>query len=361
MTKNDILNYIYNSFICCQDTPVEFEYMSEDQLLELVGGVIDTKPKEGKHSYEIISVDSFQTTKLYEHYAPTWCIFQSEEVFFEESHQGTCHFIFCKRDDAEEYGKLAFGEGYPYDNYGMSFFAVLLTKENRVVSVTSRRNWDEDYDHYLNNQQLKDALGDALYKETVNDQPIRLLQISDTHNRHNELTNLPEADIIIHCGDFTEQGTEEEVLDFLNWFMELPYRHKIFITGNHDLCLWDAEGIEDLPESVHFLQDRGCEIEGIRFFGLAYNHSETQIFKEIDILITHEPPVMILDESSGTHWGNAPLRNRVFEIKPKYHLFGHAHDAYGTDKQEGIVFSNGAILDDRYNMINKPHVFEITK
>lgn len=362
MTKNDILNYIYNSPFVCENKPADFENMSEDQLLELVGGVIDIMPKDGKHSYEIISIDDFKTAKQYEHYAPTWCIFQSEEVFFEESHQGTCHFIFCKRDDAEEYGKLAFGEGYPYDNYGMSFFAVLLTKENRVVSVTSRRNWDEDYDHYLNNQQLKDALGDALYKETVNDQPIRLLQISDTHNRHNELTNLPEADLVIHCGDFTEQGTEEEVLDFLNWFIELPYKHKIFVTGNHDLCLWDAEGIEDHPENIHFLQDRGCEIEGIQFFGLAYNHPERHIPNyEIDVLVTHEPPVMILDESSGTHWGNAPLRNRVFEIKPKYHLFGHAHDAYGTAKQEGIVFSNGAILDDRYNIINKPHIFEITK
>lgn len=46
---------------------------------------------------------------------------------------------------------------------------------------------------------------------------------------------------------------------------------------------------------------------------------------------------------------NAPRRTIVFEIKPKYHLFGHAHDAYGTDKQEGIVFSDGATLDDSYN------------
>ena len=162
-------------------------------------------------------------------------------------------------------------------------------------------------------------------------------------------------------GDFADNGTEEEVLDFLNWFIELPYPHKIFVTGNHDLCLWDAEGIEDLPDNVHFLQDCGCEIEGVKFFGLAYNHPEILIPDDTDIVITHEPPVMILDESNGVNWGNAPLRNRVQEIKPKYHLFGHAHDGYGTDKQEGIVFSNGAILDDRYNIINKPHIFEITK
>lgn len=186
---------------------------------------------------------------------------------------------------------------------------------------------------------------------------MRILQISDTHNKHRQLTNLPAADVIAHCGDFTQQGTEEEVLDFLNWFIELPYQHKIFVTGNHDLCLWDAESIEELPENVHFLQDKVCEIEGIKFFGLAYNHSEALIPSGIDVLVTHEPPVMILDESSGVHWGNAPLRNKVFEIKPKYHLFGHAHDAYGVEKHDGIVFSNGALLDDKYNLRDKPKVF----
>ena len=93
-----------------------------------------------------------------------------------------------------------------------------------------------------------------------------ILQISDTHNQHRLLTDLPTADILVHCGDFTDMGTEEEVLNFLNWFIEQPYRHKIFVTGNHDLCLWKAENIEDLPNNIHFLQGRGCEIEGVRFF-----------------------------------------------------------------------------------------------
>ena len=48
----------------------------------------------------------------------------------------------------------------------------------------------------------------------------------------------------MHCGDFTDMGTEDEVLEFLNWFIELPYPHKIFVTGNHDLCLWEADDIE---------------------------------------------------------------------------------------------------------------------
>lgn len=186
-----------------------------------------------------------------------------------------------------------------------------------------------------------------------------ILQISDTHYSHQQLTNMPAADVIVHCGDFTNSGTEEEVLDFLNWFIELPYQHKIFVTGNHDLCLWDAEGIEDLPENVHFLQDRGVEIEGVKFFGLAYNHRETLIPDGIDVLVTHEPPVMILDASAGIHWGNAPLRNRVFEVKPRYHLFGHAHDSNGTEKHNGIVFSNASLLNDYNQLAYKPRKFLI--
>ena len=65
---------------------------------------------------------------------------------------------------------------------------------------------------------------------------MKILQISDTHNQHRQLTDLPAADVIVHCGDFTDNGTEGEVLNFLNWFIELSYPHKIFKTlQNHDV------------------------------------------------------------------------------------------------------------------------------
>lgn len=186
---------------------------------------------------------------------------------------------------------------------------------------------------------------------------MKILHLSDTHGLHHRLDDMPEADVLVHSGDISNSGTEEEVLDFLNWFIELPYPHKIFVTGNHDLCLWETEGIEDLPGNIHFLQDKGVEIGGVKFFGIAYNHSETMIPADTDIVVTHEPPVMILDQSSGIHWGNAPLRNRIFEVSPKYHLFGHAHQDYGTVEQEGIVFSNAALLDDMNRLVRMPRLF----
>ena len=109
--------------------------------------------------------------------------------------------------------------------------------------------------------------------------------------------------------------------------------------------------------NVYFLQDSGVEIDRVKFFGLAYNHPEELIPDDAGIIVTHEPPVMILDESAGTHWGNAPLRNRILDIKPRYHLFGHTHESYGTLKQDGIVYSNASLLNERNQLVRKPRLF----
>ena len=186
---------------------------------------------------------------------------------------------------------------------------------------------------------------------------MKILHLSDTHGLHHQIHDLPEADVIVHSGDISHNGTEDEVLDFLNWFIELPYAHKIFVTGNHDLCLWDAESIEDLPANVHFLQDCGCEIDGVKFFGLAYNHPEELIPDDTDIVVTHEPPIRILDNSAGKHWGNALLRNRVMRIKPRYHLFGHAHESFGTLEENCTIFSNASLLNEKNKLVRTPRLF----
>jgi len=54
---------------------------------------------------------------------------------------------------------------------------------------------------------------------------------------------------------------------------------------------------------------------------------------DTDILITHGPPLGILDRCSNGHKaGDACLLKEVKErVKPKYHLFGHIHEAYGIE------------------------------
>ena len=76
-----------------------------------------------------------------------------------------------------------------------------------------------------------------------------ILHLSDTHGKHHLLKKMPKADIIVHSGDMSEDGTDSEILDFLNWFCDLDFQHKIFIVGNHDLCL-EGMQIKGLPKIV---------------------------------------------------------------------------------------------------------------
>ena len=55
---------------------------------------------------------------------------------------------------------------------------------------------------------------------------MKILHLSDTHGLHRQIKDLPAADVIVHSGDISHNGTEEEVLDFLNWFIELPYSQR---------------------------------------------------------------------------------------------------------------------------------------
>lgn len=186
-----------------------------------------------------------------------------------------------------------------------------------------------------------------------------ILHISDTHGKHNQLGELPHADMIIHSGDFTLGGSEGEVMDFLNWFLDLPHRHKILVAGNHDDCLYGAN-IDGLDSNCHYLCNSDVTIEGLRIYGLPLfmndcisDEHERQIEAipdDIDILVSHEPPLGILDLSGSTHYGSPSLLTKVAAIKPCYHLFGHIHDARGRYKTGDTVFINSAVVDENYNL-----------
>jgi Icc-related predicted phosphoesterase len=69
---------------------------------------------------------------------------------------------------------------------------------------------------------------------------VRVCIISDTHNtmrNQHQADRLPDADILIHCGDITTWGTIEELKAF-NEFLGLVkkrYAYIIVIAGNHDI------------------------------------------------------------------------------------------------------------------------------
>ena len=201
---------------------------------------------------------------------------------------------------------------------------------------------------------------------------MHLLHLSDSHNQHRSLENLPEADIIVHSGDFSFAGTRAEFLDFLNWFLGLDYQHKIFIGGNHDYFL-EGKSQKDiqkmLPKNCHYLFHSGVTIENIKFWGVpmfvsedidgSYFRKIKRIPKNTDILISHNPPFGILDLDGKINFGCVDLLEKIVEIKPKFHLFGHIHNAYGIEKSKHTTFSNASILNGNYEFQNLPNLFEV--
>ena len=200
---------------------------------------------------------------------------------------------------------------------------------------------------------------------------MKILHISDTHNKHHELGFMPEADVLVHSGDFTLGGSDMEALDFLEWFCDQPYKHKIFIAGNHDDCMIDAT-LEGLPDNVHYLHNNGTTIDGVSFYGVPmlaeYVDGEMKLMehydhipKKVDVLITHRAPLGILDSTDNNiHYGSSLLLDRVTALKPKINLFGHTHDAYGITDWNGMLFSNAGVTDWKYNIRYSPRIIVLS-
>lgn len=193
---------------------------------------------------------------------------------------------------------------------------------------------------------------------------MKLLHISDTHGCHHRLRDLPEADVIVHSGDFTMNGSQQEAIDFMNWFCDLPYHHKIFICGNHDDCLYGAN-IDGLDANVHYLCNSGVEIDGVKYYGVpmfmedCITDRQTRNYERIpsdtDVLITHSPAYGILDFDDDINYGSEEIMTKLSHLNLKAHLFGHIHAQHGIITTGNTIFSNGAIMNARYTNLNQPN------
>ena len=209
---------------------------------------------------------------------------------------------------------------------------------------------------------------------------MKITFISDTHNKHEYLTSkaydniLGSGDVLVHAGDISMMGKTGEIKNFLDWFSNVDYTHKIFIAGNHD---WGFELVSDIaPEykekNVHYLFDSEVTIDGVKFYGSpwqpeffswAFNLPRGEKLAEkwkmipgnTDVLITHGPAKGMLDYTpGGEEVGCQDLFHRIMEVQPKIHVCGHIHWAYGQKNFFGVEFLNASVLNERYQHENKP-------
>lgn len=206
---------------------------------------------------------------------------------------------------------------------------------------------------------------------------MKLICISDTHGDHAQM-QLPEGDVLLHAGDVTAHGSKADYADFLEWFAAQPHQHKVFIAGNHDSYLEQVPDTSKQMASalgVHYLCDSGVEIDGIKFWGspITLRFFDWSFMRDpgpdidkhwamipysTDVLITHGAPWGILDEvqrtadtteSTGCH----SLLDRIVEIKPTYHIFGHIHEGYGRATFKQVEFANVSSMNRFYKIQNQ--------
>ncbi|KAI4629983.1 uncharacterized protein J4E87_003170 [Alternaria ethzedia] len=212
--------------------------------------------------------------------------------------------------------------------------------------------------------------------------PVRFLILSDTHGA--ELPgNLPPCDVLLHCGDLTEDGTPDSISAALQTLGKVEAKLKLVIAGNHDISLdkpyWlsqggteaDAEraealvsseasseasinGITFLREGTHTFRLAGgatfkiyaspyTPLYGASAFQYPSNEdrfnstgtppwaknvatSTSTIPNDVDIVMTHGPPKYILDTTSDDESaGCEHLRRAIARAQPRMHCFGHIH------------------------------------
>lgn len=225
---------------------------------------------------------------------------------------------------------------------------------------------------------------------------MNLIILSDTHSRQKDI-EIPDGDVLIHCGDMTNRGNKLEIIEVAEWLESFPHKDKIVVAGNHDfICQSDPRWTKEIfrKYDITYLQDEYTMIRGysykdvdgvhvikdvnLKFYGspwtpmfgnwsfMKYRGASIRevwnaIPKDTDVLITHGPPMGVLDWSvySYEHVGCEELMEAVIRVQPMIHCFGHIHSGYGQLEKYNTKFINAAILNEHYQVENQPQVIEI--
>lgn len=205
---------------------------------------------------------------------------------------------------------------------------------------------------------------------------MKIVFLSDLHKMKPD-HKVPNGDVLVFCGDICGPDRLESFV-WLNDFMkEQPHKHKIAIPGNHDfLAQSDLSLVRSVMPDLHFLLDEELIIDGVKFYGTPWvscwnwafsltewyelNAKYDLIPDDTDILITHGPPHMILDQvmRGSKHVGSQGLYDKVMQVKPKVHAFGHIHEDYGIKDYNDVMFINASTCDFHYKPVNPPVVVE---
>lgn len=223
---------------------------------------------------------------------------------------------------------------------------------------------------------------------------VRIVHMSDTHSfltKNHRSKFLPEGDILIHTGNFTCHGKDEEFHQFNAWLDSVSdiYHYRVICLGSKEVKQYgnNFDTIKKLlSHATHVLCHEEATILGIRFYGAPWNWAykknftlrlgapttATSRFDDIPtgvhVLLTHVPAYDRLDSRNAgdysEHWGSRELAEALRRVRPAVHLHGHVKDNRGflPAFSNYPLTLNSAMCDiDATVMYAAPHVVKATQ
>lgn len=207
---------------------------------------------------------------------------------------------------------------------------------------------------------------------------MRIVIVSDTHGSHEELGTL-SGDVLIHCGDFCDgfNPNRSDIDNTDRWFAKQQFEAILCVGGNHDFVAEELESRnEPVFEHATYLTDSSTTIGGIHFYGApwvpeldrwAYFLPDAELKQKwdlipenTDVLITHTPPLGILDKPrSGISIGCSHLRAKLENLDLLIHCFGHVHASYGQLNSSKTRFVNATVVDSDFVVANQPVTIDL--
>lgn len=227
---------------------------------------------------------------------------------------------------------------------------------------------------------------------------MKVCAISDLHGL---LPELEPCDLVLIAGDISPLNIQQNIPlmdswlfnDFVPWINNLNCSDVISVAGNHDFWFERASESSTLllqsetnyklkylcNQSYDIIDDDGSSI---KIFGTPYCHrfgnwpfmktddilieKFKEIPKNLDILISHDPPYAICDVDCileniiPEHVGGDVLADRILEVKPTMVICGHIHSGeHNPTTLDGITYVNVSLLSERYEYKYKPFYFEL--
>lgn len=231
---------------------------------------------------------------------------------------------------------------------------------------------------------------------------LTVIASSDFHGTLPEINN--PFDLFLICGDVCpvwnhNRKFQQEWLDneFVEWINNLPFKNEwskvIMVFGNHDF-IGESMSKKQMQEfesktmnrvvvlkndTYEFDYDDGkflhvfgtpyCKIFGNWAFMRSNDYLDEKYGmcpEGVDIFISHDSPstnnLGTIQEgwSSGTDAGNVILSKHIERVKPKYFFSGHIHSGnHEFTEYDGTKMANVSYLNERYNPVFEPLIFEI--